>query len=185
MLEGYALHPNQFGYAVYGDRGVANRLDELTGKRAEGVLAIVADDARKSELFRMGKEYVTAQYDRIRALGNKRSRFYTGTLKHIENIEFISYHALCLYNSDFGLKNRKRVVTGFEGLPINLKKLFFDLGLKGLMNHPLAGDPVDSPRIVVKAFDAVYQREKSARSLFDSNCKPYIKFIDRSIAVVR
>jgi len=165
VLREFKLTPKEFMLAI-GELSDFIDLTSGTGKQIFEVL--VSDSKRRNELFNMGYDYIKEQYDRIcgRIPGKKQVRFCDGTFFHPENIENIVYYSLTSNNPQLGSSVRSDVIGGIKKLPYNLRDYFYNIRLAGLMSVFKKGER-NSPLIILKIFDCVYQKRTGDNSLFD------------------
>ena len=156
VLDRYDLTPDQFFRAV-------KRIDKLaeysSGRIKRTLDKIASDEARQTELFNMGEEFIKEQYNQL-AQG-KINHLYAGTRLHPQNIKELIYYALISENPKLRYKNRKKIIEGIKKLPKNLKKYFSKRKLRGLI--AIVGD---SALNIIKEFDKAYQEKTGAASLF-------------------
>lgn len=173
ILEKFQLSPNQFSLAV------SSRLDKIielaSAKEKVTLEEIASDQQRRTELFRMGEEFIRAQYiDLMSKRPNTLKYLYMGTLVHPENIELLVYVALTHHHPELASPDRSEIVSGMNNLPSNLEVYLVSIGLGGLMTHAFNKREIGSPLAVIKVFDKVYQAKTGDVSLFDLSQKEHL-----------
>jgi len=175
ILEYFEMTPDQFyrRVVVYPE----NVLLYATESKRIKLERILEDQDRVTELFNMGEDFVSNQYDKIQE--GIRPRFFPGTFRHPENIKTLVYHALTKNNPILGSNKRDEVVEGFEEFFIRiegkLEEYFYSIGLGGLMVHGLNGTVINSAFSVLDTFDLTYQQKTGDKfSLFDLRQKKHL-----------
>jgi len=152
--------------------------------------SIESDPMRRTELFRMEKEYIQMQYRRRSngIAGESQKKLYPGTLIHPENRIILAYYAFIYRNKELKSKwearDRRGIMYEIIRLPQNLTSYFQSIKLEGLMTVPFENkkkhSKKHSSRYVLELFDDGYQIVTGHPSLFDSKTKFHLKFDERN-----
>lgn len=171
-IEKYHITGYEFYRAAQREQ-IGSILNQVNGKARERLEQMVANKAKRAELFRMEESFLHTQLDNI--LAGTQTSIVRGTGDHPENLEDMVYYALTKAHPELKSRDPARVVKGLRGLKrkySNLRRHFRDIGIRFKAGG--ANENESSPVYHLLAFDRAFVRKYSTKkkhrpSLFDLN----------------
>ena len=177
-LERYNVTPVQFGVTI--TRNLQGLVDHATGPEKQTLEAIAADPKRQERLFYMGKKCIEQQYARLmeykqrkqtqgitkETKGETQKTLYSNTYSNRDNINNLAYTALCYHHEELRSNNRETVVNTLKKLDRSFA-YFKGIGIEGIMTNFLGKHGLNSPTLVLEAFDRAYMERTGDVSLFN------------------